>query len=161
MLCFSVFSLARVGLIAWKDSFLIQHVMSQVERWPPLTHSLTRIHRAAHTMCRQSQLLFSIASSNRYNFWHSELRDNCESAFTSPVERPYLIKRFRQVRLHFSDKQNSQTVKPEIQKFTALTWHTEHWQHHKMCSKCPPRALTQAEIRRHHWWSSFPHSTNM
>jgi len=45
---------------------------------------------------------------------------------------------------------------------------TEAWKHHKMRSKCPLWALTQAERRQRHWlmagtiieWSSFLHSTN-
>jgi len=64
---------------------------------------------------KQSQLLFSVASSNRPNFWHRDLRDNRES-----VCPPHLAKRFRQV-IHFDDKQNTQTVEPQIKKLSALT----------------------------------------
>ena len=59
------------------------------------------------------------------------LRDNCESASDYVYHltalgcvMPIPGKRFRQV--HFVDKQNSQTVKPQIQKFSALTYDTIH-----------------------------------
>jgi len=49
----------------------------------------------------------------------------------------------------------------------AAVRHLELWIYHKMCSKCQPWTLTQADRRRRHWlmaatveWSSFLHSTN-
>ena len=72
--------------------------------------------------------------------------------------------------LHFGDKPNSLTAKPQIEKFSAFNLtQTERWKDHAIWSKCPPWALTQAERRWRHWlmaattikWSGFLHSTKV
>jgi len=101
-------------------------------------------------------------ATKRSNFWHSNLRDNYESAcdylfhLTCVIPIPGKNVSYK---LYFGDKQNSQTVKPQIQKFSA-------WKHHKMCIKC--LLGVWAQRRRRHWlmaattieWSSFLHPTN-
>jgi len=62
------------------------------------------------------QTLNKLKVAKRSDFWHSDLRDNCESAYdyvfhltcVMPIPGKTLL---------FGDKQNSQTVKPQIENF--------------------------------------------
>ena len=63
-------------------------------------------------------------ATERCNFWHSDLRDNCESAYDY-VLPPHLrnANTWENVsdNLHFGDKQNSRAIKPQTQKLSTLT----------------------------------------
>jgi len=56
---------------------------------------------------------------NALIFWYSDLRDNCESTYN--VGHITCVTDT----LHFVDKQNSQTVKPQIQKILSIN--LTHW----------------------------------
>jgi len=61
-------------------------------------------------------------ATKRADFFHSDLRDNCESAYDYVFHLTCVIpipgKTFK---FHFGNKLNSKTVKPQIQKLSALT----------------------------------------
>jgi len=64
-------------------------------------------------------------TGKRSNFWHSDLRDNCESAydyvFHLTCVMPIPGKTFQTSCILAINKNSSQTVKPQILKFSALT----------------------------------------
>ena len=78
-------------------------------------------------MCPQKNKVNYFLATKRCNFWLSDLRDNYEYGYrvfhlTSVMPIPGINVSDM---LHFSDKPNGQTVKPHIQKFSALTEHAE------------------------------------
>jgi len=84
----------------------------------------------AYAVCppkKQSRLLLAQRhqiATKRCNFGHSDLRENCESAYDYAFHLTCVMPipgKTVSDKLRFGDKQNSQTVKPQIQKFSALT----------------------------------------
>ena len=91
--------------------------------WPSSVETLLETYRIRPDVAEKASRNPGNSCTHRhtkYYRWPSKLLSvSLWLSSASPVSCPYLVKRFRQ--LHFSDKQNSQTVKPQIQKFSALT----------------------------------------